>query len=151
MGNVKRPGRAVAVAAVWLAALVAAWCAPADPPVAGEDQMSLIPSLQAYPTAEGLHLVLQVSNVTEEPIEINFSSGQTYDFVVRREGRQVWRWSEEMMFTQALRREQLPAGETWRFEETWAEGADARGDLEVIGMLTSSDHAVQQSMEIAVP
>ncbi len=83
-------------------------------------------------------------------MEMSFPTGQTYDFIVRQGTREVWRWSADRRFTQALRTETLGPGETLRFEEEWAPGG-TRGEFNVVGVLMASDHRVEQSTRITLP
>jgi hypothetical protein len=50
---------------------------------------------------------------------LNFSSGQQYDFEVRRAGQSVWRWSSGRLFTQALTELTIGPGERQVFTVTW--------------------------------
>lgn len=59
---------------------------------------------------------LRVENSGSEPLELVFSSGQSGDVVVRREGREVHRWSAERVFSQEVRNEPLGAGESRTYE-----------------------------------
>jgi hypothetical protein len=60
---------------------------------------------------------LTLKNRQDQPFRITFSSGQTYDFVVRNEkGDEMYRWSEGKAFTLALRNVEVPRGEL-----NWAE------------------------------
>lgn len=53
------------------------------------------------------------NNSTNQPVQLIFSSGQTFEVVIRDgSGRTVYRWSEDKAFTQALRNVALPPGET---------------------------------------
>jgi hypothetical protein len=105
----------------------------------------LMPSLQATAVGDSVHFVLQVTNVSERAVELNFRSGQSYDFVVQDEaGRELWRWSADMMFTQALRRERVEPGATLVFEESWRPPTHLRGRFVAVGQLTASDHPVEQ-------
>lgn len=55
---------------------------------------------------------LTLRHTQAEPLELVFSSGQTYEIVIRDDqGTVVWRWSDGKAFTEALRRELIPAGE----------------------------------------
>ena len=54
---------------------------------------------------------LALRNGQNEPIELVFPSGQSFDLVLRNDkGEAVYRWSDGRMFTQALRRENLAPG-----------------------------------------
>jgi len=68
-------------------------------------------SLKAHSLPGGVEMVLTVTNQSQEPVEFTFSSGMHHDFVIERQGREVWRWSAGRMFTQAVTTETLePAG-----------------------------------------
>lgn len=78
----------------------------------------------------------------DAPLSLSFSSGQRYDFVVRQEGREVWRWSADKAFHQAFNELQLEPGRLTTFVAVW-DGRDFRGepvagDVEVQAWITSS-------------
>src|SRR5688500_15643838 len=53
--------------------------------------------------ADGVRFTLHVTNRGGRNLELMFPSGQTHDFVVLdAAGKQLWRWSEGRMFTQAM-------------------------------------------------
>lgn len=110
----------------------------------------LLASLQATTVGDAVRFVLQVTNTTGSPIELRYPSGQSYDFAVLRDGREVWRWSSGMMFTQALRAETLAPGATLTFEERWTPGT-VSGELTVVGRLTSTNQPVEQRTGFRVP
>jgi hypothetical protein len=85
------------------------------------------------------------------PVELNFRSGQTYDFEVRDGRTLLWRWSDEQSFTQALRREWLEPGATLRFEAMWRPDPAVRGEFLATGRLTASDRRVEQATRITLP
>lgn len=140
-----------------LLALVALACTPNPAPSEGAAEGDgeggtppLLASVQATTEGEEARFVLQVTNTTTSPIELAFSSGQTHDFVVLRDGREVWRWSGDRMFTQALRTETLAPGATLSFEESWKPG-EVSGELTLVGRLTSTSHPVEQRTEFRLP
>jgi hypothetical protein len=112
---------------------------------------ALVGSLEVEPSAAAVRFVLRVENRGAGPVEVTFPSGQDYDFVVLQDGREVWRWSEDRMFTQALREERLAAGEAWTFEEVWRPSPGMAGEFEVVGRLASSDRAVEQAEGFRLP
>lgn len=72
---------------------------------------------------DGIEFALRVTNNTPGKVELLFPSGQTHDFaVIDSVGREVWRWSEGRMFTQALQNKVLESNASvswaaaWRFE-----------------------------------
>jgi hypothetical protein len=126
-------------------------CAVMEPPIAGEFEGPLLPSLQVYTEGEEVMFVLQVTNVSDDPVEVNFDSGQSFDFSVESDQREVWRWSAAQTFTQALRSERLEPGESRRYEATWRPGVSDSGEFLATGVLRSSNHRVEQSTRIVLP
>jgi hypothetical protein len=52
---------------------------------------------------DGIEFTFRVTNNASRKLELLFPTGQTHDLVVVDSlGREVWRWSEGRMFTQAL-------------------------------------------------
>lgn len=99
----------------------------------------------------GVDLAFHVTNTTAKSIELQFGSGQTHDFtVIDATGKEVWRWSSDRMFTQALQTRRLDAGQTLTFRERWTSPARP-GTYAVIASLQSSNHPVETRAEIAVP
>ncbi|MEX2572258.1 MAG: BsuPI-related putative proteinase inhibitor [Gemmatimonadota bacterium] len=105
----------------------------------------LLPSMQVYTAGDAVTVVLQVTNTSDSAIELNFPTGQTYEFVVEQGGREVWRWSEGQAFTQALRQERVEPGETLRFEAIWPATGSPTGSFVATGSLTASNYEVEQS------
>ena len=63
---------------------------------------------------------LTIQNTSETARTIEFTSGQQYDFVVFDEReREVWRWSADKAFIQALTSYSLNPGETKTFSVVW--------------------------------
>jgi hypothetical protein len=96
-------------------------------------------------------LALQVTNLANHTVEVNFPSGQTHEFViVDSANAEVWRWSAGRMFTQALQNREVDANETLSFREQW----DARGHhgkYSAIATLKSSNHPVEERVEFVLP
>jgi hypothetical protein len=132
-----------------IAVLALAACAP-------REQLSttggpLLPTLQVSTSANEVGFLLQVMNTTEAPVELNFTTGQSFDFVVLDGQREVWRWSHDQMFTQALRRETLEPGASLRFEASWRPAPGLTGEFEAIGILTATDHRLEQPATFRLP
>ena len=98
-----------------------------------------------------VRLTLHVTNTSGAPIELQFTSGQRYDFQVvevddaGQVGETVWTWSADKSFMQAVGVETLEPGRSLTFTEEWA-SAGVRGDLLGRGTLTSTSHPVAQSV-----
>jgi hypothetical protein len=143
--------------AVCLLALLSTACRPypergvADPPQAAY-RGPLASSLQVEPMGDSVRFVLQVTNASEAPLTLNFSSGQSYDFAVREGGETLWTWSADRSFMQALRSETLAPGQTHRLSEVWRVPAAQRGRaLTAVARMTSTNHPVEQTAEFRVP
>jgi hypothetical protein len=74
-----------------------------------------------YRTGEPVVMRLTIRNVGTEPVTLNFSSSQRYDFVVRHvvTGEVVWNWSFDRYFLWVLGAVTLDPGETWVIAEEW--------------------------------
>ncbi|MBI1897984.1 MAG: hypothetical protein HYS04_15850, partial [Acidobacteria bacterium] len=74
--------------------------------------MTIASDRSVYTPGAGMIARLRVRNSTGHPVQLNFPTGQSFDFVIRNEaGDIVQRWSEGKFFTQALRSETLAPGE----------------------------------------
>jgi hypothetical protein len=88
---------------------------------------------------------LRVVNTTKKSVEVNFSSGQAYDFVVLDSvGREVWRWSADRIFTQSVRNKLLATGDAITASEKWSPAKP--GKFTAIAQLTSSNYPVQEKV-----
>ena len=103
----------------------------------------LASSLQVEVNAQDVRLVFHITNTSNQPIVLEFNSGQRYDFAVHSGGRELWRWSADRMFTQALGTETIAPGETLRYSERWPVSGTA-GQLTAIAELKSTNHPIQQ-------
>ena len=65
---------------------------------------------------EGTSWVTLLTNSGLDPIEVTFPSGQSADVILTDpdSGTELYRWSEDMVFTQAERIQSLPPGQTDR-------------------------------------
>jgi hypothetical protein len=94
--------------------------------------------------ARAIHFSLDLTNATKKNLELEFPSGQEYDFVVLDStGREVYRWGKERMFTQSLQNRVLDGGETRRYEER-ADKALPNGSYVAVATLRSSNYPVQE-------
>ena len=128
--------------------------APAPEPAgnAGGGAGPLVVTLQTDAAPDSVRFTLQVTNSSGEPVTLRFSSGQSYDFSVRDGAAEVWRWSGDMMFTQALRAETLAPGETRSWSEAWRPAAALRGHtLTATARLASTSHPVERTQTFRLP
>lgn len=140
----------VALGPVLLLLALAGGCS-VRPAASGAEPDGLLASLQASAFGDSVSFVLQVTNTTGAPVELEYRSGQRFDFVVERDGAEVWRWSDGQMFTQALGRESLPPGETLTFSATWTPPPGTAGEFTARGILTAANRGVEQQARFRIP
>src|SRR5687768_14804657 len=112
--------------------------------------MSLSPSLDVKvgPTVD---LALRISNASDKRIELSFASGQTYDFVILDDaGTEVWRWSADRMFTQAMQNKLVGAREAITYAEQW-DHAGRHGHFTAVATLNSTSHPLEHRAEFQLP
>lgn len=59
-----------------------------------------------------------LTNGTDADVTLTFTSGQRMELTLSDEGGEVYRWSADMMFTQAIEEVRLPAGGTFPYTLT---------------------------------
>lgn len=87
-----------------------------------EGPLALEASLGARTVASGaaVRMTLVVRNTGPAPVGLMFTSGQRAEFIVRRpRGDEVWRWSHDKAFTQAIQTLPLRPQEPLTIAETW--------------------------------
>jgi hypothetical protein len=98
-----------------------------------------------------VRLTLHITNSTAESVELRFSSGKTHDFVILdSKGVEVWRWSADRMFTQALQTRALRVSESVTYEERWVPGS-ASGTFTAVGLLASTNVPIEKRVEFTLP
>lgn len=101
--------------------------------------------------AESLRFALRVVNNTAKMVEINFPDGQTHDFVVNDStGKEIWRWSEGRMFTQAMKSKTLKGKDETVFEESW-DSKGHRGSFTAVAVLKSENFPVETKVQFLLP
>jgi hypothetical protein len=104
---------------------------------------ALASTLQAEAFTDSVRFSLQVTNTSAGPVHLTFPSSQLFDFVVFQHGREVWRWSADRMFAQAIHEVTLAPGETRAFDAVWT-GAGRRGELEVHAVMMGRPYRLEQ-------
>jgi hypothetical protein len=96
-------------------------------------------------------LTLTVSNPTSSPVDIDFSSGQHFDFTISDPSTSatLWAWSADKLFTQALSSETIPANEKLEFTAEWK--PTQSGDFVATGSLVSLSHRAAAKLAVSVP
>jgi hypothetical protein len=98
-----------------------------------------------------VRLTLHITNAADRPIELRFPSGQTHDFaILDASTTEVWRWSAERLFTQAIQTRALGVGESVTYEERWTPGNTA-GAFTAVGKLASTNLPIEKRVEFTLP
>jgi hypothetical protein len=82
--------------------------------VLSEKELAFSVALDAARYRPGAQATARISlrHTQPDPLTVVFSSGQTYDLILRDEaGNEVWRWSQGRVFPQVLRQVEFPSGE----------------------------------------
>jgi len=73
-----------------------------------------------YQPGQTVVMKMTVANPFNELVILQFTSGQTYDFVIWDSNDQnVWQWSDGKVFTQALQQRELASGESYEVSTRW--------------------------------
>jgi len=101
----------------------------------GDFSVTLTSQPRVADVGRGFSLTLTVRNLSGKPRTFEFSSGQTFDFFAyEKEGAQVWRWSEGMMFIQSLASETIEAGGNRDYKASWDAAGQGPGKYAIEGV-----------------
>ena len=111
----------------------------------------LVSSLTVDTKGSPVRFVLAIENAGSKTIEMHFPNGQTHDIaVLDANGREVWRWADGRMFTQALRTRPISGGDTLQLEETW--NAEAyHGTFTAVATLRSTNFPIEKRTTFKLP
>lgn len=86
--------------------------------------------LQEITLGSPVRLVLELRNLTDETLTLNFSSGLQYDFEVHdSKNKLVWNWSHGKLFTQALTTIILDPRDQVKFTPEWDQKDNERRQM----------------------
>jgi hypothetical protein len=117
--------------------------------------LSLRADRSVYTAGQRIVLTLTVTNSGDRPVRLTFPSAQIYDFAVRQDGREVWQWSRDRMFTMMQTEVLLRPGKPKSYTESWNQiDTDGKplqpGTYEVVGSLLDKQPATSRSMKIEI-
>ncbi|MBA7517226.1 hypothetical protein ES705_09279 [subsurface metagenome] len=113
--------------------------------------ISMMTDKMNYSVGEPIIITIKIFNYTEEEIIFHFNTGQRYDFIIEdEEGNEIWRWSQDMMFTMALGEETL--GPTTTEITYTAEYSDklSPGYYKITGIFVAQEKPMSGSIIIEV-
>ncbi len=112
--------------------------------VVGIDRASYAPSAP-------IQVRVRVLNRHEEPRTLAFRDGKRVDAVLEdEEGVEIARWSDDMMFTQALGEETIEPGDTGRSWELELSAPEAPGNYRIRGVLEAIEGRLEASIPVQV-
>lgn len=98
----------------------------------------------------GIEFDFRLTNNTPRKLELLFPTGQTHDVVVLDSlGREVWRWSEGRMFTQALQNKLVESKATIAWHAAWRSEVPA-GRYVAIASLLSENKPLEERVTFEV-
>lgn len=112
--------------------------------VAAPKNVVVAVDLQPVHSPEGIYYVLSLGAMSrgDEASVIRFHSGQMYDFVISKDGREVWRWSTGRMFHQAFHSRTIEPGQLLIFTEIWdgrtKSGQPVAGEITITATFNTS-------------
>jgi len=135
--------RLAGVLVVLVASAALAGCSRSEPPptggvVSSTENLSFTVSFdEPLRSGRAVTWSLNVENRSKQAVTLRFRSGQDGDVALQQDGREVYRWSANRVFSQALRQVDLAGGarHAFRLEEK-ALPAPA-GDYELVAVLAS--------------
>ena len=109
----------------------------------------------AYKPNKPITMTLTVTNPSKETFRDSFRSSQAYDFIVKQEAVEIWRWSADKFFAQAITEFTLAPGESESFEEVWEQVDNAGKDVptgkyQVIGILATRPERSSQAVSVEI-
>ena len=149
----KKPSRRLAGIALcllgWIVA--ASWSRGQDQSI----RLSLATNKASYDRGEQVELTLTVTNAGKEPAALSFRSAKQYDFIIKEDEKELWRWSQGRMFAQALTTLTLQARESKSFPVVWPQtsrdGSQIRpGSYEAVAILSLSGHPLSTSARLEI-
>jgi Intracellular proteinase inhibitor len=129
--------------------------APTDNVVLPADTAPVL-EVEAIASPDSHRFVLRVHNPTGKLMPFDFTTSQSFDFVVADAGGQVvWRWAERRFFSQVTRSEAIRVDGTWEFEGEWNHRDSEldpvpAGTYSVRGVLTATEPFQSDPVEFEV-
>jgi len=100
---------------------------------------------------DGIDFVFRVTNNAASKLELLFPNGQTHDIIVVDSlGREVWKWSEGRMFTQALQNKVLESNGSVAWNASLRAAAIPPGRYTAVASLLSENKPLEQRVEFEV-
>lgn len=95
--------------------------APPDPMPQSPFQITARANQTDFEVGKPIEFEIEIKNISDQTADLNFKSGQKFDFSAQREGEKqaVWSYGMNKRFMQSLQTVSLEAGKSLRFETAW--------------------------------
>ena len=104
-----------------------------------------------YRPGQPIRITFEVFNHTPTPVRFDFTSSQRYDIVIEdQQGKEIWRWSADRMFTMALGQETLGPAKprlTYKVEYT---AKLVSGTHKITSLLTDANRQISATISVDV-
>lgn len=112
--------------------------------VLGGIKLVLQTAKESYLVGEPVPLKFEITNTGSEAAQLTFPSGERFDFLVKHDGQEIWRWSYGKQFIQVLTQLTLEPGQSITYEIEWPQVDNAgnsvpSGAYEAIALLTATE------------
>lgn len=113
--------------------------------------ISLATDKVAYTSEESIIITLKLFNYTEDTLRFTFTSSQRYDFMIQRDEKPIWCWSEGQFFAQVMGTEIIEPGETITYREVCSPDMKlSPGRYALTGIITCRENPFQATINIRV-
>jgi len=113
--------------------------------------ISMMTDKMSYSVGEPIKMTLKIFNYNEENVVFHFNTSQRYDFIIEdEEGNEIWRWSEDKMFTMVLGEEILGPTNPEVIYTAEYKGKLSPGYYKVTGVLVAKDRPMSGNVIIIV-
>lgn len=120
-------------------------------PVSSDFTLSLATDRVEYRSGEPIEMTLGVTWAGAGELVLEFPTAQRFDLSIQDEiGDELWRWSGDRMFGQALGQEVLDAARPELEFSARFDGELAPGTYRITGLLASSSHPATAGITIRV-
>jgi Intracellular proteinase inhibitor len=111
----------------------------------------LIPAMSVQVSGDSVQLELRLSNGGQSPVRLAFATSQRYDFAVTTEaGDTLWRWSQDLMFAQAVSAETIEPAADLTFRAAW-ETSGRTGVFRAVGRVVAENRPFELETEFEIP
>jgi len=118
-------------------------------------QLSLTTDKVEYAVGEPVNITLSLKNLTDRELRLQFPTSQQFDFVVRSNETEVWRWSQGRMFAMVLTTMVLEAQSSKSHTTVWAQNDKSGrpvppGRYEVLALLPFPQPIFSQPVHLVI-